>query len=149
MGKKYRLNPWLEIQNMKEEIGRIMEEGTGQDRARCDRIANFKPVADVYAGVENYMIRVELPGLAPDAVSLEISSNTLAVCGERRLEKDASGGAYQILERSYGMFYREFVLPEDVLSEGITASMEQGVLSIRIPRIHSGPGGVRIELDAE
>lgn len=150
MGKKYTLNPWLEIQDMKEEIGRIMEETSGRDKARCEKLANFRPAADVYATMDNYMIQVELPGLAPSGVSLEISSSTLAVCGERRLEKDASGGAYQIMERSYGTFYREFVLPEDAVTDAISASMEQGVLTIRVPRTSTRrTGGVRIEIDAK
>ena len=147
MGKKYVLNPWLEIQNMKEEIGRIMEETTAKDASGCEKVANFRPPADVYATADNYLIQVELPGMAPDGVSLEISSNTLAVCGERRLEKGAAGGAYQTLERAYGRFYREFVLPEDVRLESISASMEQGVLSIRIPRKDLMGQGVRIAID--
>lgn len=147
MGKKYVQNPWLEIQNMKEEIGRIMEEATAKEPSRCEKVANFRPPADVYATLDNYLIQVELPGLAPDGVSLEISSNTLAVCGERRLERDAAGGAYQTLERAYGTFYREFLLPEDARTESISASMEQGVLSIRIPRKESGEQGVRIEIE--
>jgi len=146
---KYSINPWLEIQNMREEISKMMDEALnwGQGKMKQnERVALWQPLADVYETQEQFVIEIELPGIDRERVNLEIKGHQLLVYGERRLEKDATGSVYQMLERSYGPFARNFFLPENVDTSGIRAMFKNGVLTITIPKKRVQSSGVRIEI---
>jgi len=146
---KFTRNPWLEIQAMKDEIGKMMgethNENPGAFLAR-ERPGHFKPVADVYETAENYVIQVELSGLDTDAVTIEALGNELWIYGERRHEKEVTCSAYHALERSYGPFARQFVLPETIDASGVRAAMHQGILTITVRKKRKMQQGKRIEI---
>ena len=89
---------------------------------------------DVFDSNEAVVIHMELPGLPRDAITIETRESELLVYGERRHEKEIGGGAYQAMERSYGPFAREFVLPRDAVTANITAVLKDGLLTITIPK---------------
>lgn len=136
MAKSTR-NPWSEIQGMKNRVDRIMEdmfEQSGPRERPGQRSGVWQPVADVCETDAAYCIQLELAGMERDKVELEVHGRELWVYGERRLEKDASGGTFHALERSYGPFARQFLLPEEIDKEGIRARMRNGLLTITIPK---------------
>jgi HSP20 family protein len=146
---KFTRNPWLEIQAMKDEIGRMMDETPQDESSHCllrERQAHFKPVADVYETRDAYVIQVELAGMQRDAVNIEILGRELVIYGERRHEKDVGGSAYHVLERSYGPFARRFDLPESTDVTAIKATMQQGILSVTVPKKDKKSVGRRIEI---
>jgi len=146
---KFTRNPWLEIQAMKDEIGRMMEEIHNDDPSvylARERQAHFKPVADVYETRDSYVIEVELAGLERDAVNIEVIGHELVIYGERRHEKDVGGSAYHVLERSYGPFARRFDLPQDADTSAIKAVMQQGIVSVTLPKHVRKQDGRRIEV---
>ena len=147
---KYSINPWLEIQNMREEITKMMDEALnwGQKRNKPgEGVVLWQPLADVYETQENFVIEMELPGIDREKINLEVKGQQLLVYGERRLERDATGSVYQILERSYGPFARNFFLRGNVHTSGIKAVLKNGVLTITIPKRKSiQPSGIRIDI---
>lgn len=145
---KFILNPWLELQDMRDEILKLMEalEDSPSKTKEKDIYAVWKPVADVYEVEEALIIEVELPGIAEEKVSLELKGSELRVYGERRLEKDASGSEYHLLERSYGPFARKFKLPDYVEKEGIKAKLKNGILTIFLPKRKSLQRNIQIEV---
>ena len=94
----------------------------------------FRPSIDVVD--EGKMLRVtcELPGLEDKDVKVTVEDGALTISGEKKLEsKTEKEGCYR-LERSYGSFKRVLPLPSDVKSEDIEAKMQNGVLTVRIPK---------------
>ena len=63
-----------------------------------------------------------------------MDNGNLTIRGERQAEKDESGQGYTRVERSHGIFYRRFALPDTANAEGISASGRNGVLRIEIPK---------------
>jgi HSP20 family protein len=96
--------------------------------------ADFRPNADVYYDHKDnaVMVRLELPGIDPDNVTLEIEGNVLHVSGVRtdRRPRDA---AYHRMEISYGRFERAIPLPPEVDTSRASAGYEAGYLDIRLP----------------
>lgn len=94
----------------------------------------LRPRLDLTGDDKAYTVTVELPGVEPDAVSLEVRDNALILHGEKKQEhKTDEKGMYR-MERAYGSFERVLPLPEDAQDDAITASHKDGVLTISIPR---------------
>jgi len=143
-------NPWMEIQSMREEIDRIMDDAREWSMGRAtgkDRFALWAPVADLYETIEQYVIELEIPGVDQEKISLETQDGNLLVHGEKRIEKDATGSAYQLVERSYGPFSRKFQLPRNVDPAGIRAVLKNGVLTISVPKKDMPSNSVSIKVE--
>lgn len=94
----------------------------------------MKPQVDVTASEKEYTITVEVPGVSEKDVKVEITGNTMAIRGEKKLEKEETETNYYCMERSYGFFQRILSLPPDADEEKVEAEFRMGVLSITIPR---------------
>jgi HSP20 family protein len=92
----------------------------------------FTPLADIEETDDAYVVDIELPGVRKEDVSVEMSGRRLVVTGERK-EKERKG-ILRRQTRTVGRFRYEVVLPGDVNDAGIDASLDHGVLSIRIPK---------------
>jgi len=136
MAKLFPWDPWLEMESMKEDMNRLVEEVVCPSpfSAGTRRLGQFRPLADVVETESGFLILVELPGLERSDVSLEVHGNELAVFGERRPPQNVAGAAFQIMERSYGCFTRRFVLPLEIDPAGVEASMKAGLLQISVSK---------------
>lgn len=94
----------------------------------------FRPNADVYFDPrENaVMVKLELPGIDPDRITLEIEGNTLHVSGSRQ-EQRPQDAVYHQMEVSYGRFERLVSLPPDLDHTKASADYNDGYLEIKLP----------------
>ncbi|MCJ7765669.1 MAG: Hsp20/alpha crystallin family protein, partial [Thiovulaceae bacterium] len=89
---------------------------------------------DIASSEKEYSIKVELPGIDANDVTIEISGNTLKIKGEKRQEKEKKGKNFYRVERSFGSFQRILDLPEDADADKVTSDYRDGVLNIAIPK---------------
>ena len=94
----------------------------------------FRPQIDVAGDENRYEIRLDVPGLKQEDLSLEIKDDVLTIKGSREERSEDKDKHYYRVERSYGSFQRTLALPDDANADEITASLEQGVLKLEIPR---------------
>lgn len=92
----------------------------------------FTPLADVEETDDAYLVEVELPGIKREDVSLEVSDARLSVSGERKERERV--GILRRRARTVGRFHCEVALPGHIDEEGVSASMDEGVLTIRLPK---------------
>ncbi|KAL6874667.1 hypothetical protein ACP4OV_013332 [Aristida adscensionis] len=84
---------------------------------------------------EAHVFRADVPGLKKDEVKVEVEDgNVLQISGERSKEQEEKTGTWHRVERSSGRFLRRFRLPENAKTEQIKASMENGVLTVTVPK---------------
>lgn len=96
--------------------------------------AAFMPAADVTVSDNDVVLTLDLPGLAPENLSIEAQDNYVTVRGERPLPRLAQGIAFIHAERPLGAFERRFQVPKDTDPGAIAAKMEHGVLKLTIPK---------------
>lgn len=94
--------------------------------------AGFTPLADLEETDDAYVVEIELPGVKRDDVEVEVAGRRLSVSGERK-ERERIG-ILRRRSRTVGRFHYEVVLPGDVDEDGVAASMEEGVLTVRVPK---------------
>ncbi|XP_004505963.2 18.5 kDa class I heat shock protein-like [Cicer arietinum] len=84
---------------------------------------------------EAHVFKADLPGLKKDEVKVEIEDDrVLQISGERSIEKEDKNDQWHRVERSSGKFMRRFRLPENAKIEQVKAAMENGVLTVTIPK---------------
>jgi HSP20 family protein len=100
---------------------------------RCGTAA-FRPCADVYyhPSENAVIVRLELPGIDPDRITLEIEGRVLRVCGTRPDQLPPDAGYHQ-MEISYGRFERLVSLPPEVDITRASADYTSGYLEIKLP----------------
>ena len=96
--------------------------------------AAWSPAVDIYETANELVLKAELPGIDQKTIDVQVENNTLALRGERKLEKETKEENYHRVERSYGSFYRSFSLPSTVDQEKIRAEYNEGVLTLTLPK---------------
>ena len=99
-------------------------------------VAGFVPPADVIVHDEGVTVYMDVPGLSPDSLEIEIENDVLTVRGERRppAEVEDGGRTVRRVERRFGKFERSLRVPRGLDPDAIDASMADGVLILRIPK---------------
>ena len=101
------------------------------------RAGAFTPLADLEENDEAYVAEIELPGVAAEDLSVEVAGSRLTVTGERKERERV--GILRRRTRTVGRFHYEVILPGDVEEDGVEATLEDGVLTVRVPK----PAGQR------
>ena len=94
----------------------------------------FAPAVDIFEDKEAIFVRAELPGVKSEDVKIDVESNVLTLRGNRKLDHEDRKDGYHRVERWYGSFSRQFVLPRSVDAESIDARLTDGVLTVRLPK---------------
>jgi HSP20 family protein len=121
---------------MQREINRLFDgffQGGLQDDGTVFTSA-WNPAVDIAEQDNDYVVRMELPGVGKDDVKITMRENILTVKGEKKKEKESKGSSFHRVERSYGSFERSFTLPSAVKADSIDASYRDGILSITLPK---------------
>uniref|UniRef100_A0A7N0TPL9 SHSP domain-containing protein n=1 Tax=Kalanchoe fedtschenkoi TaxID=63787 RepID=A0A7N0TPL9_KALFE len=85
---------------------------------------------------EAHIFKADLPGLKKEEVKVEVEDGSvLQISGERSREHEEKNDKWHRMERSSGKFVRRFRLPENVKMDEIKASMENGVLTVTVPKV--------------
>jgi HSP20 family protein len=88
---------------------------------------------DAYRRGDQYVVSFDLPGVAPDAIDLDVERNVLPVKAERRPPQVDEDVEMQVSERPLGVFSRQLFLGDTLDADRIEASYDSGVLTLRIP----------------
>jgi HSP20 family protein len=92
----------------------------------------FRPLADVEELDDAYVVEIEVPGVKRDQLEIEVSGRRLTVRGERT-ERERTG-ILRRRERTVGRFHYEVTLPGDIDEESVEARLDEGVLTVRVPK---------------
>ncbi|QDU74627.1 Spore protein SP21 [Bremerella volcania] len=92
------------------------------------------PPLDVSETDKAISLRIDLPGVSPKEIDIQVSGNQLTVSGERKEQKEEKEETYHRIERRCGRFSRSIMLPCEVQDDKVDASYQDGVLNITLPK---------------
>jgi HSP20 family protein len=141
-----------DLMTLQDRMNRLFEDsaerrarpaGGGEAEDEMER-ADWSPAADVYEREAEFVIVLDLPGVAREGLDVGLDENRLTVRGERaQAETDAH---VRRAERPAGRFVRGFTLPESVERGQISADYKDGVLRLRLPKRRAREQPRRVEI---
>ncbi len=106
----------------------------------------WSPDVEVLEKGNEFIVRVDVPGLKKEEVKVEVTDEAIILQGERKQEKEEKGEGFFRSERSYGSFYRTIPLPEGVKPEEAKATVADGVLEVKMPLLKIEEKRRRLEI---
>src|SRR5262245_6496983 len=90
------------------------------------------PSADVYQTAEGWLVKVELAGVSPEDVRIEIQGNSLYIAGSRRDKSCGGGMSYHQMEITYSTFEKTLNFPASIDGAVVEHNFDNGLLLIRL-----------------
>ncbi|XP_004149942.2 17.8 kDa class I heat shock protein [Cucumis sativus] len=91
-----------------------------------------------------HIFKADLPGIKKEEVKVEVEEGrVLQISGERSKEQEEKNDKWHRIERSSGKFMRRFRLPENAKVEEVKANVENGVLTVTVPKVEEKKPEIR------
>ena len=127
-------SPIRDLLSIQDEMNKLFDERLDQFSGSELQSRVWQPLVDIFEEDDKFVIKAEIPEVKKEDISINLENNVLTIKGERKLEKEDKKENYHRAERFYGMFQRSFTLPGTVEQEKIKANLENGVLTLEIPK---------------
>ena len=130
-----RYDPFGEMVTLRHAMDRLFEDSYVSPLTwRTLDGEMLSPALDVHQTSDDIIVQAALPGLKADDVDITITGQTLTIRGEFKADEKVSRDQYMYRERRYGSFNRQLQLPVRVQGDAATATFEDGLLTLRIPK---------------
>lgn len=128
------LSPWRELEEVSNRLARMFDDSSVSTGSNG---GTWVPRVNVEETKDELLLSAELPGMTHDDISIELENNVLTVSGEKSEERTEGQEErrYHLWERRYGAFQRSFTLPRSVSADDVQASFDNGILTIRMPKV--------------
>lgn len=104
--------------------------------------SSWRPETDLYETADAYHVVLDLAGVDPEQLSVEMEGELLSIRGVR-LEGSRAGRRYHAMEIAAGPFERRVRIARPVDVSGVSASYQRGILEVRLPKAEERPSGRR------
>jgi len=145
-----RWNPLREMDDLFNQLGRScgrVPARRGESGQETMTIHDWSPSVDVSETDNEFLIKVELPGVDKQDVKVSIHEGVLTIQGERKLEREEKNKKYHRVEREYGRFARSFVLPENVDETSVSAGHKDGLLNVTLGKVEQAkPKAIEVKV---
>lgn len=92
------------------------------------------PGVNIVETDESYKLQLAAPGLTKDDFKINVENDVLTISAEQKSATSETKEKYTRKEFYYGSFFRSFTLPEMVAVENISASYENGIMVVILPK---------------
>lgn len=139
--RRRSLLPWLRRPPLAglRELEELMERMWDEDGEGWESPL-LAPPLDVSETEDSVKVKLDVPGVAPEEIDVQISGGQLTICGERKEEKKVEGESFHRIERRSGRFSRTMTLPCSVVEGKVEAKCKDGVLTVTLPKSAEGRG---------
>ena len=133
-------NPARELLNVEREFNKLFNTFNNRfgfdESTMNEELENavWSPLTDISENKDQYILKLDLPGVSKENLKLNFHDGELIISGERKQEKEDKDSKYHRIERTYGKYYRSFTLPQTIQADKINAEFKDGQLTITVPK---------------
>ena len=127
MSTVMRVNPWAAFGAVDADFENLVRKAFGTQTA-------WVPPADIERDGNDAVITLEIPGVAPEDVNVEVKDRHLTVSGTREQRGGTDDDGVRVIRREirHGEFTRSFRLPAHVTPDAVSANYRNGLLEVRV-----------------
>lgn len=126
--------PFGDLLSLHDRINRVFEDQYRRDiDNKNGSFESWYPATDVMETKDDYVFKLEVPGLSKDDIKVEFNNNILSISGEKKKDDYKDEQCHRV-ESFSGSFSRSFTLPKNTDGEKIAAKMKDGILELRISK---------------
>lgn len=132
------------LRRMSREMDRLFDDFLGEwpagvpMRFRHDWSEwEASPRVDVTDRGTEFVLRAEVPGYRRDELHVDVGESSVSLRGEKKEEHTEENACYVCRESLTGAFERTIPLPSEVRTEGVSATLKDGVLTLTLPKVHA------------
>ena len=131
-----RPSPFGELLSLRSAMDRLFEDSFVRPRSAWNGVfeGGTSLPLDISTTTDELVVEASLPGLRPEDVDITVEGGTLTISGQTRDERKEQDGGYLLQEIRRGSFSRSVTLPEGLQPDKASATFENGVLILRIPK---------------
>ncbi|HSK91184.1 MAG TPA: Hsp20/alpha crystallin family protein [Euzebyales bacterium] len=122
-----RWDPWAELDQLQRDVSDLFNRRLQPARTTA------RPAMDAFRTDEGTVVRLDVPGFAPEDVQVSVHEGVLTLSGSRTDKSEAAEGDWIRRERASYSFERSVVLPKGVDVDAISANVDKGVLEVHVP----------------
>src|SRR5919202_4200174 len=129
-----RWDPFREMMTLRDTVDRLLQQGVMRPG---QLLSSMRPDAiplDVVERDDAFVVKAALPGVKPEDVEVVVQGERLTIRAQLQAEEERHGENWLLREQRYGNLQRSVTLPSAVSSEQAEARIENGVLSLRLPK---------------
>ncbi|ASC73368.1 Small heat shock protein C4 [Halomicronema hongdechloris C2206] len=128
-----RWEPFRELDNLQKEMNRLFDSFSPE---RYGRLTDgvFAPAAEINETDDAVDLKLELPGMKPEDVDVQVAADAVVISGERKSESRTDEDGYVRSEFHYGKFQRTIPLPTRVQNADASAEYKDGILTLHLPK---------------
>jgi HSP20 family protein len=131
---------WSDIEDVQNRLARFFDDsmfGLGNVRGGA-----WMPPVAVSETADELVLTAELPGMKDEDISVDLENNVLTISGEKTetISEGDEERRYHVYERRFGTFTRSFTLPRTVDGNSIRATFDNGVLTVKLPKVAEAKG---------
>lgn len=128
-----RWEPFREISNLQREMNRLFDT-LGPSHDDRYNLGTFMPAAELNETDEAVDLKLELPGLSPEEIDIQVTADSVSISGERKSESKTEDNGVTRSEFHYGSFRRVVPLNSRVDNTGVEAQYKDGILTLHMPK---------------
>ncbi|WP_094226793.1 Hsp20/alpha crystallin family protein [Methanolobus psychrotolerans] len=125
-------DPFEEMRHMQGRLNRLF--GEGETKSEMIDIDTLSPLIDIKEKDDNIVVTTDLPGVDKKDINIDIRDNRVWISANTHKESEDEKEGYLMRERTYSRFSRAFSLPSAVNEDAASAKLEDGVLTITLPK---------------
>ena len=129
-----RYQPWSILDQFSREMNAMIDQRAESGDQSSLATADWIPAVDIREEADRYLIHADIPGVKPEDIEVNMEHGVLSISGRRSHETKEEREGYRRVERVRGSFHRRFSLPDSADAERVSASSNDGVLEIIIPK---------------
>jgi HSP20 family protein len=118
------------MEDLYDRMGWLVQDVFGGTSARSGPVAQWTAPADIEEMDDSFLVEIDLPGVAPEDLNLELSDNQLRISGEIKDREHA--GVMRRKGRRVGQFEHVLALPGEIDPDRVEATLTDGVLRVRL-----------------
>ncbi|QDZ39561.1 Hsp20/alpha crystallin family protein [Euhalothece natronophila Z-M001] len=130
-----RWQPFREMDELQQEFNHIFDRlGYKYSDQKNDNLTAFVPPAEMEETEEAFHLRLEVPGMNPDDLDIQVSAENISIRGERKSESKTEENGMKRSEFRYGTFQRVIPLSSRIDHNNVQADYKNGVLELTLPK---------------